>query len=215
MPKAADHWLVDLVAHAQVGGEVPADALVGEAVDVGVVQRAVLRAAVARAAAWPSTAGRSGSWRAPWRASAGCCGWCLPTVSPGVTTKPSFSLMHRIGIGDAAAQVQALGEHVGAVERDLQARRGLMRPTFCTRLMFRLAAGSKVVCEYSESRVSSVKKVRRSKRVAEVLLGRQLGGPRLLGLQVRVVDVLRVGGRGRAVEFADRRACARRGRSMP
>ena len=41
--------LVDLPAQPQVGGEVLADALVGVAVDVCVVQRAVLGAAVARA----------------------------------------------------------------------------------------------------------------------------------------------------------------------
>ncbi len=41
--------LGDLVAHAHISGEVAAGALVGKAVHIGVVQRAVLLAAVARA----------------------------------------------------------------------------------------------------------------------------------------------------------------------
>ena len=39
----------------------------------------------------------------------------------------------------------------------------MMRPTFCTRLMFRFAAASKVICAYSASRVPSVKMVSRSR----------------------------------------------------
>ena len=38
-----------------------------------------------------------------------------------------------------------------------------MRPTFCTRLTLRFAAVSKVVCEYSASRVSSLNSVRRNR----------------------------------------------------
>src|SRR5947207_824591 len=107
--------LVDLPANARIHGKKPADALVSEAVDVAVVQRAVLPAAVARAkrGAPSRVKAAAGQRRGPPLRDVGLL---LAEGVAGNGGEPGVVLDHRIGVGDAGAEVQAFGQHVVAAE---------------------------------------------------------------------------------------------------
>mmetsp|Transcript_30676 Transcript_30676/g.56438 ORF Transcript_30676/g.56438 Transcript_30676/m.56438 type:complete len:253 (+) Transcript_30676:571-1329(+) len=193
---------VDLPQHAQVGGGVLADAHVGKAVHVGVVQRAVLAAAVAR--------GEAG---APLLVEAvgGQCGGA-PARDVGLPLshrvarrrdETGIGLDLGVGVGDAARQVQALEPPVGGAQRGLQAGGA--------DLVDVLHAADVLVGRGVEAGLR-VQRIARGLgeqgqpglQCAPARLGAELAGPGFLGLEIGVVDELRVGGRRGAVELADR-----------
>src|SRR5690606_27820393 len=99
----------DLPAHAQVDGEVAAGAEVGVGVDVAVVEVGVLAAAVARGdGEGPALVGPPGRMDggAPARHAR------LPPADAGGVVGVGDGL--RVGVGEAAAQVQPAHPHVAA-----------------------------------------------------------------------------------------------------